>query len=1200
MVRCLARTGMTEQPPVSGKARGSRASALPSSPSPTGRNDREVKPSPGGHQRQLSTVTVVILGVALALMGNLATNTVQVTWRWWPYVAWAAVSLLTLAAVINELAGLRADTHRSQSEGLEAIAEDLAKVVEHQWKQEAALRQVNQPNPLQVRWSSTNRLVAASPDVVFDDPPAAASVQLPLAGAVSEIASAFRSLPHQQLVILGEAGAGKSVLAMLLTLGLIKDREPSRPFPVLLSIASWDPTKETALGFIARRLGEEYEFLARRSVDARSSAELLVDRGYVLPVLDGLDELLTQWQSQAVESLDLFAAMGHPLVITCRSSEYEQAVARGGAILSRAAVIEIEPVNVEQAIEFLRDPAPARSNWQPVFEHLRADPRGPLAQVLSTPLMVTLARAAYRSPAGRPADLLRFPDRASLAGSLIDGFVRSVYQADQPDGSPSQGHRVRHYRPEHAERWLGCLAYHLDTIHTRDLWWWRLRSDLLSPRPWVTRAVIPVLLLSAAAVGGICLGVVIGPWSPIWAAVAAAAVVATAGVGVFRSMWPGGYPPYVTPWYRTSKQRRRHSLGVRAAFGIFCGLMTGLVIHAFLLGLVGGLACGIVAIFMPTMSASLHVRRPNPRATLHANHRSIITAAAQYGLTGGIVFALLARLFAESPDALTAGCTAAAVYALGAAAGSGLWTWSQLWIAHVLLAARGWLPWRLWAFLEDARYRGILRQAGTVFQFRHALLQDHLAQETRIKYWHIRADTGSRYASPRLAQVLAAQGRIVELRARADAGDPSAAIQMASMLVMQGRTQDAINVIQVRPDGDRWPSSAGQLACLLAMQGRNDEANAILRACADADEVAARQLAGLLAGHGHINEAATILGTHARKDIRSTQQLARMLTAHGQIDDAIAALRAKGKDIRTLGPLVQLLEMQGRIDEAITMLRGYPVATPELASMLARYGHIDELQSRADSGDGYAARRLAHLLAHQGRIDEATAILRPSAGRRAAYFTSSPDAAKQLAHLLARHGRIDEAIKFLQARANAGDGQASSQLAGLLARHGRIDEAIAILQARVTRIRARSDRGHAVERLANLLALQGRVDEALAILRSHAESPHVFETDNTERASRQLAHLLARHQRIDELLSRASGGDRDAAVQLAKVYARQGRVDAAIPILQATAIFGHLDDRGAKLANLLAAQGLAAEALAILQALAVIGDWDAIQRLLAS
>jgi hypothetical protein len=43
------------------------------------------------------------------------------------------------------------------------------------------------------------------------------------------------------------------------------------------------------------------------------------------------------------------------------------------------------------------------------------------------------------------------------------------------------------------------------------------------------------------------------------------------------------------------------------------------------------------------------------------------------------------------------------------------------------LALSGHLPWRLMWFLDDAHRRGILRQSGTVYQFRHKRFHDHLA-----------------------------------------------------------------------------------------------------------------------------------------------------------------------------------------------------------------------------------------------------------------------------------------------------------------------------------------------------------------------------------------------------------------------------------------------------------------------------------------
>ena len=43
----------------------------------------------------------------------------------------------------------------------------------------------------------------------------------------------------------------------------------------------------------------------------------------------------------------------------------------------------------------------------------------------------------------------------------------------------------------------------------------------------------------------------------------------------------------------------------------------------------------------------------------------------------------------------------------------------------------GRLPWRVNALLDDAYRRGVLRQSGAVYQFRHARLQEHLAKTYR-------------------------------------------------------------------------------------------------------------------------------------------------------------------------------------------------------------------------------------------------------------------------------------------------------------------------------------------------------------------------------------------------------------------------------------------------------------------------------------
>ena len=104
-------------------------------------------------------------------------------------------------------------------------------------------------------------------------------------GDLDTVVDYYQSLSPQRLVILGEPGAGKTVLAMELLIGLLERRkeDPDIPVPVLVSAAAYN----------TRHLWEEWlaSHLAQRfSMPGETVARLLRDRR-ILPVMDGLDEM---------------------------------------------------------------------------------------------------------------------------------------------------------------------------------------------------------------------------------------------------------------------------------------------------------------------------------------------------------------------------------------------------------------------------------------------------------------------------------------------------------------------------------------------------------------------------------------------------------------------------------------------------------------------------------------------------------------------------------------------------------------------------------------------------------------------------------------------------------------------------------------------------------------------------------------------
>jgi hypothetical protein len=173
------------------------------------------------------------------------------------------------------------------------------------------------------------------------------------------------------------------------------------------------------------------------------------------------------------------------------------------------------------------------------------------------------------------------------------------------------------------------------------------------------------------------------------------------------------------------------------AFGVVLGFSVGLAVQPSLglvVGLVAvgvGLAFGLVDGLNLWMGAPVDITRAvDPRSVLAADR---VAAVARGIMVGIAVFvgAGLAVGSALGPVAAPAlGLTLGLAYGLtDRLMGVTATAWGTFGIARALLAASNRLPWHLIDFLEDARLRGVLRQAGATYQFRHARLQQRLAAQ---------------------------------------------------------------------------------------------------------------------------------------------------------------------------------------------------------------------------------------------------------------------------------------------------------------------------------------------------------------------------------------------------------------------------------------------------------------------------------------
>lgn len=422
--------------------------------------------------RRTGLVTLGVLVVTLALALAIAR-------AWGLGVAGTAVTVLVAgggpALLYVTWATFRDSVLQAPQPGLAELADQLAVAVGRQWAAEASMRRLNDPYPLPVSWSPADPGLADSWEVLetlartgagwpVSDPGLWARHPGELGGEGEGLAAVLTRVPTGRLVVLGEPGSGKTMLMVRLVLDLLAGRSSGGPVPFLVSLASWNPEQQDLREWLAGQLAVGRPALSGPAWGADGSvAEALLDVGLVVPLLDGLDEIPEPVRGPAIARINDALGAGQVTVLTCRTPEFRQAVSplgRPQVRLRGAAAVQLDPLSAETVGAYLVADAggpDADARWAPVLEALGGGT--PVAEALTTPLMVGLARAIYnprpdelRSELRDPAELCdpALSDRVAVEAHLLEAFIPACYRA------------AERWTAGQAMAWLMFLAHHLE------------------------------------------------------------------------------------------------------------------------------------------------------------------------------------------------------------------------------------------------------------------------------------------------------------------------------------------------------------------------------------------------------------------------------------------------------------------------------------------------------------------------------------------------------------------------------------------------------------------------------------------------------------------------------------------------------------------------------------------------------------------
>ncbi|QUR68950.1 NACHT domain-containing protein [Mycobacterium spongiae] len=598
---------------------------------------------------------------------------------------------------------------------------------------------------------------------------------------LSNIGPYFRQQASpRRLLVLGEAGAGKTVLAVHLLLDQLRDRaaisdhlRSNTPVPVRINTSGWDGGGDFT-DWLAGRLGTDYGLHP-------TVAGALADAGLILPVLDGLDEMdpvdaEPRHARVALDRLNEPPWRNRTVVVTCRTNVHARLRdLRGDAGLHGATTITLQPMSPSDIRGYLNHYGDQlgidHEAWAAVTDQIGHKPDGPLATALRTPWLLGLAATALRDNRRNAKRLAACRNSTQIRNLLFSVLIPAAIHARPRTGL------TRDYTEQKVQTWLHTLAQHLERRRAEGTG----GSEITLDQIWAIAGSRRCRALHGLTVGlalGLAGGLVAGlsGWfggafvskdvgiplgvaeelgitfaREIWIAVGAMFGLAVwLAAGLYYGLKADLSSDATTLWRFASPARLAWRVPGRSRWhrGLVFGLAYGLVLFPVILafGLKSGVESFLVYGVALTLAGALTVGIPfglstssNDRLALGQDARRVIHDDLMFGLAVGAMVGLLFGLAYGVPGAIgVVGLT----FGLGAGLAVGVTMWLAMAPVYGAAAARYATASLLFAFteifaprpaqfLEWGRNAGLLRVTGIAYQFRHDSYQQWLAADHR-------------------------------------------------------------------------------------------------------------------------------------------------------------------------------------------------------------------------------------------------------------------------------------------------------------------------------------------------------------------------------------------------------------------------------------------------------------------------------------